>query len=106
MHRRPHRLALAIVLVAVSLAPLAPPALAAPFRSPAEPVPSFDPRAQDIAIAFWDRLLSFCVPFRVTRSAWTKEGITVDPNGAPRPTSEPAQPTVDEGGMIDPNGRQ
>jgi hypothetical protein len=46
--------------------------------------------------------------------AWTKEGSTMDPNGAPRPsgttnagsTMDPDGYTTKEGGMMDPDGNR
>jgi len=105
MHRRFHRLALAVVLLALALSPLASPALAAPARTPGVPIHSFDQGVRNLAMAFWDGLLTSFPPFQVTRSAWAKEGGMIDPNGAPHSASAPTPPSGENGGSVDPNGK-
>lgn len=104
MHRRAYRFALAAVLLVLVLAPLASPAVAAPSRTPGIPVYSAGQGARNLAMAFWDGLLTYFPPFQVARSAWAKEGGMIDPNGAPHPASAPTPTPGENGGMIDPNG--
>jgi|SRR6476661_5477640 len=77
---------------------------------PAQARPARHPAADRHAVAAsgengLSRILSFLV------SLWpqgTKEGVTIDPNGAPKPqgvTTAPSGDLDDEGMTIDPDGR-
>jgi len=101
--------ALALLLVTVAV-----PATAAPRRAASAGIAESAWTPVDLLSLLWDALRSPgplwpAVGIRATGAIdpnGRKEGMSVDPNGAPHSVTTPEGSTVDEGGMIDPDGRQ
>jgi hypothetical protein len=88
--------ALLAVLVLASL-----PAQARPVRHPAAGRHAVTASGENGLSRIWSFLMNLC-------PQGTKEGMTIDPNGAPRPqgmTTAPSGDLTDEGMSIDPDGR-
>lgn len=97
-NRAPHSIFTAFALLAVLvLASL--PAQARTVHHPATHRPAVAVSGDSSLVRIWSFLLSLT----------TKEGMTIDPNGAPKPqgiTTAPSGGLDDEGITIDPDGRK